>query len=272
MIVWYSQINKDSFVLVGVSLVFLGMLRFFSFPRRPLCFDLVSVFFVLLGSLLVWVVRPYVNMLLLPGAVLCVLFFLIWQIVNGAWVVRDLCTSAALLSLCILCLASLVSGAASDQALRNLSVYSDRLNVHDASDDNENFASSSLPVDYQCLNKISVENWRSVDWVPDVIDRNVRAIMGHRCMIFSILRTHSDPNTINAIVHEDILPGGFVEAIRYFPSGFLLGIFSPFASNWMYPFFVGDSYFFLISSIESFFFHFGIIPLFFTPCEKEIYP
>lgn len=232
----------------------------------------MSVFFVFLGALLVWVVRPYLNMLLLPGAVMSVSVFLFWQISSGVRLGRDLSTSAALLSLCILCLASLVSGAASDRALTYFSVYSESFNVHDALDDPENYGSNGVPVDFQCLNQISVENWRSVEWVPDVVDRNVRAIMGHRCMIFSILRTHSDPNTINAIVHEDILPGGFVEAIRYFPSGFLLGIFSPFASDWMYSFFVGASYFFFVSSLESFFLHFGIGPLLFYACRKRNLP
>jgi hypothetical protein len=64
MMVWFSQPNKDSFVLAGCLIFTYGWLRLIKM-KGDFCEALYSLSVVLSGVLLVWIMRPYLNRMLL---------------------------------------------------------------------------------------------------------------------------------------------------------------------------------------------------------------
>lgn len=67
MMLWFSQLNKDSFALVGSLLFIFGLIRFVYADGRSLFRSgWVSSVFMVTGIMLLWVVRPYVNQIMLP--------------------------------------------------------------------------------------------------------------------------------------------------------------------------------------------------------------
>ena len=82
MIVWFSQINKDSFSLLGVLLFVYGLVAVTKSEHRP---DLIpqaaqhkklikNLAVSVVGVLIIWIIRPYMNMMLLPGVMLALIF------------------------------------------------------------------------------------------------------------------------------------------------------------------------------------------------------
>jgi len=67
MMLWFSQLNKDSFALVGSLLFIYGLMRFICADGKTLFRSgFISLVVMVAGVLLLWVVRPYVNQILLP--------------------------------------------------------------------------------------------------------------------------------------------------------------------------------------------------------------
>lgn len=65
MIVWFSQVNKDTSSLTGALLFVYGLMRLIKIKNEPHA-GLYSLLIIFSGILLIWVMRPYLNQILLP--------------------------------------------------------------------------------------------------------------------------------------------------------------------------------------------------------------
>lgn len=67
MMLWFSQINKDSFALIGVLLVLYGLIQLVNYSENRDCnLFLVSFLALVAGAVSLWIVRPYINQMLVP--------------------------------------------------------------------------------------------------------------------------------------------------------------------------------------------------------------
>jgi hypothetical protein len=252
MIVWFSQINKDSFALAGGLLFTYGLLRLVGKEGEPQGKNswLRSLPITVAGILLIWVVRPYVNQMLLPitglifGAVLLLRVRrgfdrseLIGLIIRGLFVLT--------------CLGLLGEGAVSDQTLENFN--------HIEWLDQAGSQAESQSVASKCFASIDEKHWRNAQFLPDFVNIKLKAMMGQRCLIFTLLATQTNATTRSSIVDLNTLPQGAVEALAYFPHAALLGIFSPWPDRWGYVFNHIPSVFYIITPIEAIMLYVGLI-------------
>lgn len=119
------------------------------------------------------------------------------------------------------------------------------------------------PLTEICLQKVSSSNWENMGFLPDHANDRLKALMGQRCLIFSILDTHKDPTTLRSVVDQDRLPAGSLEAVLYLPRAAILGVFSPLPTYWKYAVIDGGSFFYAITSVEAAIFYIGIISFIF---------
>lgn len=256
MMLWFSQINKESFALTGVLAITLGVLRILrKSSLTPLKSNTASLPLVLIGSFCVWLVRPYVNQILFP--IVATIFA-----IAIAWRARSLrhSTLAPFIKFSFLgaiaasMMAFLSTGAASDTTIES---FLDFENPKISASDN------TPPLSEICLQKISSSNWENMGFLPDHANDRLKALMGQRCLIFSILETHKDPTTLRSIVDQDRLPAGSLEAVLYLPRAAILGVFSPLPTYWKYAVIDGGSFFYAITSVEAAIFYIGIISFIF---------
>jgi putative peptidoglycan lipid II flippase len=247
MIVWFSQINKDSFVLLGVMLFTYGLLNLLNpkarvpFYKEALLYLLVALF----GMVLIWIMRPYVNQILLPITSLILVVVLVSRSrkpANGAWIGLVLYGGAMLVSLGLLS-----KGATSDETLDSFKYFK--------------LQGQSQTLSTKCLSTIDGRNWRNEQYLPDFVNEKLRAMMGQRCNIFTLLETQSNVTTIESIVDMDRFPSGSSEALAYLPRAALLGVFSPWPDRWGYVFYKNPSVFYTITPVEAILLYIGFASL-----------
>ena len=252
MIVWFSQINKDSFAVAGALLFTWGLLKLASPESRLTLRDgLIALLVALTGMMLTWVVRPYVNQILLPITALVLVAALLWRVRRGpdnAGLV--LFTTYGVLVLA--CLGLLGKGAASDATLATLESF-------------KGFQSraQSESVSAQCLSTIDERHWRNEQFLPDFVDRKLKAMMGQRCLTFTLLETQDNVATRKSIIDTDKLPRGSAEALGYVPRAALLGVFAPWPDRWGYNFNNEFSVFYTVAPVEAALLYVGLASLLF---------
>jgi hypothetical protein len=84
MMVWYSQINKDSFNLAGGLLFTYGLLKLVSPKEKsPSYYNArLALFIIATGIALTWMARPYVNQILLPITSLILVIALLLRVMR----------------------------------------------------------------------------------------------------------------------------------------------------------------------------------------------
>jgi putative peptidoglycan lipid II flippase len=247
MIVWFSQINKDSFVLLGVMLFTYGLLNLLNpkarvpFYKEALLYLLVALF----GMVLIWIMRPYVNQILLPITSLILVVVLVLRSrkpANGTWIGLVLYGGAMLVSLGLLS-----KGATSDETLDSFKYFK--------------LQGQSQTLSTKCLSTIDGRNWRNEPYLPDFLNEKLKAMMGQRCNIFTLLETQSNVTTRESIVDMDRFPSGSSEALAYLPRAALLGVFSPWPDRWGYVFYKKPSVFYTITPVEAILLYIGFASL-----------
>lgn len=252
MIIWFSQINKDSYALAGVSLFFYGLVRILNEDKRLLPrAGFVSLLIMVAGIFLLWLVRPYINKIFFPIAAMIFAASIIFRVARSQQQLKEFLAFAIYGVLVLASLAMLSSGAVSDETIDSLYSYN-HVKKTEINTEKSNTVFSN------CLERIDGSIWRSSDLLPDVFDKNLKAIIGHRCLIFSILNTDDNPTTRSSFVDMDILPSGSFEALSYFPRAALLGVFSPWPEKWGYVFKNGPSFFYTIASLEAIILYVGL--------------
>lgn len=256
MMLWFSQINKESFALTGVLAITLGILRILreSSPA-PLKSNAASLLLILIGSFCLWLVRPYVNQVLFPVA--ATIFTI--AIARRARTLHQSMLAPFiqfffLAAVATSLMALLSTGAASDATIESFGTF----------EKPKNSASNNAPaLTENCLQKVSASHWVNVDLLPAHVNDRLKALIGQRCLIFSILETHKDPTTLRSIVDQDRLPASSLEAVLYLPRAAILGVFSPLPTYWRYAVTEGGSFFYAITSVEAVIFYIGIVSLLF---------
>lgn len=120
MIMWFSQINKDSFTLIGVLLFVYGLIQIIMYAEI-LRKVILGFIFAVIGMLFLWIMRPYINMMLLPLITLILTFMIgydLWKKSAKPRIFSLIIFSAVILII----LNHLNNGAASDKTLNNFLV------------------------------------------------------------------------------------------------------------------------------------------------------
>ncbi|MDO8348215.1 MAG: hypothetical protein Q7S85_10000 [Rugosibacter sp.] len=249
MMIWFSQVNKDSFAVVGALLFMYGLMQLVSADEKSLLRSgWISLLAMVAGMAFLWVVRPYVNQILLPIVAMVLVLVLLLRTIGSY---RPLGREGVVFSIygvfVLVCLGILGQGAASDKTLRSFDSYVSE--------------SKTGTVSANCLEKIDIHNWRNAQFLPDYVDNKLKAMMGQRCLIFTVLETQNNPATLRSIIDSDRLPGGSPEALYYLPRAVLLGVLSPWPEDWGYIFSNGPSFFYTIVPLEALLLYAGLVSL-----------
>lgn len=245
MMLWFSQLNKDSFAVSGVLLYTYALLRL---VMRETARSWKSVTGVLLpafaGIGLLWVVRPYVNQMLLPVSLVCMAFA---GAITGSRGKRNVPAYIAVCTALLACLAMAGKGAASDQTLESFNRFS-------AGGRGKLQTTLSL-----CYASVDDQHWINSHYMPEFANLGLKALAGQRCNIFSILETHANPTTQDSFIDIDFLPQGSLEMAAYLPRAALSGVFSPWPDKWMYVLKHTPSIFYTITPVEAFLMYSGLL-------------
>lgn len=248
MIVWYSQVNKDIFAEAGAVLFLTGFTLYNvrTFHNRPAHSWTLAT---LIGIALIWLVRPYLNQVMLPAAVSGVVGFLVVAVLRGR---RDALPRLVFHSFLVLgALVLAQRGAASDQTFEHLS---DDFKLSNSR------GLSSQEVSNMCLEGVDVDHWKYSQWLPQGIDRKLKALAVQRCLTFQLLSNQHNPVTLRSVVDTNVLPSGSSEMIAYIPRAAALGVLSPWPSQWPSGTFL-SSYFFTIVPLEMLLYYVGLLAL-----------
>lgn len=249
MLVWFSQINKDSFAVAGALLFTWGLLKLAS-PKSKLASHegLIVLLVVLAGMMLTWVVRPYVNQILLPISALVLVAALLSRVRRGADR-AGLVLFATYGIFVLACLGLLGKGAASDATLDLFKDFQSDV--------------QSESVSAKCLSTIDKRYWRNEQFIPDFVEGKLKAMMGQRCLMFTLLETQENVTTLKSFIDADTFPRGSAEALGYVPRAALLGIISPWPDRWGYVFNNGPSMFYTVVPVEAALLYAGLSSLLF---------
>ncbi|UYO93991.1 hypothetical protein [Pollutimonas sp. M17] len=237
MMIWFSQINKESYMLLGVMLFVYGLIELLSIRCRPSM--LRNLFIAISGVVLIGLVRPYANQILFPITAFIFSLAFLWQLRHEQSIMK-LMPLAASAATVLLTLGLLTSGAASDKTLTRIS------NEKPVSIPDHPQSTASA-----CLRNADPIRWANEAWLPDYIDTRLRSMMTQRCLVFTLLESQSNPITLDSIIDQRRLPSGSAEALGYLPRAVMIGVLSPWPTQWLYSFQVRPSIFYTISSIEA---------------------
>lgn len=247
MMIWFSQLNKDSFALAGSLFFTYGCLRLISI-KRDFHNTLCSLILCVLGILLMSIVRPYLNQILLPVSAVIFVIALLFR-VKSASNRRSWIGFSASATCVLICLYMMGGGAASDKTIDGFRHLT-----------SQNQGQRGAIAE-KCIDSIDARHWQPARFVPNFVDGNLRAMMGQRCLIFTIIETHDNVATQNSFVDVDRFPSGALEALAYLPRAALLGVFAPWPDRWGYVLNHQFSFFYTIIPIETALFYGGLIGL-----------
>lgn len=255
MIVWFSQINKDTFAVAGALLFTWGLLKLVSTKSKLTVRDsLIALLVILAGTILIWVVRPYVNQMLLPITVLILAVVFLFRAKRRSDK-AELALLGVSAGLVLACLGLLGKGAASGATLEFLEDFQIR--------------TERESVWAKCFSTIDEKHWRNAQFLPDFVDAKLKAMMGQRCLTFTLLETQDNIATRQSIIDADTFPGGSAEALGYVPRAVLLGVFSPWPDRWGYVFSNGPSVFYTVAPVEAAMLYAGIGSLLFWGARNK---
>ena len=253
MMVWFSQVNKDSYVAAGSLLLIFSVLKMLKqvkdFPPAKnnnqynnfFKFFLIAAF----GVLLIALVRPYINKINF-------MLFASWYLVTiCSKVYRKSISYNLCFILILVCMMLTTRGSSSDETIESFRNYTNGTN---------NVKFESTIIYEKCLNNISMQTWENNFFV-DFINANMKAMSGQRCLIFTILSNQKNNVTLDSVLDYDILPRSTLEALAYAPRAALLGIFAPWPDRWLYVFENRFSTFYIIAPIEAFLMYVGLLAL-----------
>lgn len=260
MMVWFSQLNKDSLVLSGVLMLVYGLVRFVTAKERvPVREGMISLLFMGGGVVLLWTMRPYLNQVLLPIIAVLLVFSLGWRAMGGHLSFSGGAVFALYGLILIACLGVLGQGAASSETIRRLESFD--FDIDGAVGNEASGYREGKSVAARCLDRIKAEVWRDENALPDYVNRKLRAMMGQRCLTFTLLETQKNSTVLKSMVDVDRWPAGSLEALGYLPRALMLGFFAPWPDDWSYVFRNGPSFFYMVVPLEAFLLYAGLLGL-----------
>jgi sRNA-binding regulator protein Hfq len=245
MMIWFSQLNKDSFTLAGALLFTYGLLRLIRPAKNETLRNgmLLSLLIAGFGMFLVYIMRPYMNQMMMPMTAIVLVMRITSSMVfeNKTREGIRLALFGTILFICLSVGSFLSNGAASDATLEKFNSFVFQ---------SESQSKSPSVMD-QCLKTIDEKKWRNEPLFPDYINAKLRALMGQRCYMFNILETHHSPATLYSFIDTDKFPRGSMEVLYYIPRALLIGIFAPWPDRWFYTLNHRPSVFYTIIPIET---------------------
>jgi len=240
-IFWLSQINKDSYALIGYLLFLFGILGIIKnnkLNKKYLFFTLICI----AGTLIIWIVRPYVNQILLP--ITSVLFLATITIFTKNGIHTQKFSIVICAGFILLSLVFLGKGAESDQTLDSLN----------------DWQSASI-ISGECYANIKSIEWEKNQFLHEYLSEKIKAMMINRCIAFLIFKNNPNETTKSSFVDTDFLPKSSLEAIAYIPRAMAIGILSPWPDRWLYIFYKERSFFYTIVPLEAALLYLGLVGL-----------
>lgn len=205
---WFSQLNKDSFNVLGVFLFLLGVVRLLEPARRTA----MGVALAVAGLLLIGLIRPYmISALTLPVA--------LGFVCESAWTLRRrnslsgagtlrLSNLALLIGVCF-AVKMLIPPSASSQTLSDLAQFNCKPGPG--------------------------SSWHYATHATERLERPLCVISKQRDN-FDFIHTDPNPTTRALSPDLDLKLTGTVDVLAYVPRAALLGFLSPFPADWSVPF------------------------------------
>ena len=245
MMLWFSQINKESYTLFGVLLFMYGFIKFLSLNRFFSCKAFLVFIQMIIGSLFIWLIRPYVNHLLLPSVVLIIMAAFFYY-KNNRW--TRLFFGIGVITLFGVISFSGSSGQSSYQTVAQAINGPQKVTVQHTTTADE------------CFKKIV--NWQNAKFLPAFVNNRLRGLMEQRCRIFTILDVDKNLTVINSFFTVDWLPSSSLEVIHHIPISFAYGIAFPWPWDVLSIVQPTFSIFYLCVIFESYLLYFGLLGLF----------
>jgi len=246
MILWFSQINKGSWTLLGVLLFTYGFIKFLSLQDFCSRRALVSTAQMFLGLLSIQFVRPYMIELLFPAVALisllsCFRFY--------KWKLTPLLRLGPIFMMLTLISFSGFLGISSQQTVSQ-AIEAPTLNVI-----------TDSPLAERCFKNI--ENWQNVEILPSFVNNRLRGMMEQRCRIFVAVKGDRNLAVLKSIFDADWMPKKSLEAVYHIPVSFFRGVLSP--APWSLGLIIKPEFsiFYLMSIFESCLMWVGLVGLFF---------
>ncbi len=200
---WLSQVNKGSFVTLGVFVFVYGVVRF---GERKNYFELVSFVWMYAGVAIISISRPYVVQIIFVATVILGLFIMLFAIRRN-----DLRIGGFALFVFPILFIPLMFGANSDQRISSIT-YEDAEMSSD-------------------LIKNKYSNWTKSNYLPGIIDQKLFALS------FSRLPYEDLKNSPNATVRAlDLTDDAEFHSARdiflYLPRAMQIALFAPFPNSW----------------------------------------
>jgi len=211
---WLSQINKESYTILGVFVFIYGIVVFFEKKVY------VSIGYILLGVVLISICRPYIVQELFIATLLLSFLLILYAIKR---------IECLYLGLTLLCLSftfiPFMSGSMSD---RNLS-----------------FISYSNVAD---MNKYAI--WSRSSWLPDFVDEKLFSLSFSKAP-FELLKGNSNATVRSLLLVDESVFHSAKDLFVYMPRALQLALFSPFPKDWVFSSEINDgSVFRLMTSFE----------------------
>lgn len=244
-IFWFSQINKDSYALSGYLLFLFGILGII---KQNNCFkkQLFYTLACIVGIFTIWIVRPYVNQILLPiTAFLFLITIIIFQKNNLAPQKFSVAIGAVFI---LLSLFFLGRGALSDQTLESFNEWQYTLN-------------QPKSIVTECYKEVDSRNWIDLELLPIFANNKIKYMMINRCISFLILNKSKNTTTIDSFIDSNFFPKSSLEAILYIPRAMTIGVLSPWPDRWLYVFYKERSFFYTIVPLEAALLYIGLVSL-----------
>ena len=221
MVIWYSQISKESIMLIGALLLVKGFGEFPFFQKdiiRKSRF-LYPALEIITGALLISLMRPYVNQIILPFAVI---IFTANDIYNFFLCKKNLFTSIFVAGVLIITLILTSFGAQSDSTLTRIGNSKSELLAQ----------SGQSALADECIAKLSQFDWTQDALASSLLTQKLRALMGQRCLIFTGYGPGAHPNALRSYFDTEILPSTNYEALIYLPKAIFMGWAMPTPYYW----------------------------------------
>jgi hypothetical protein len=201
---WYAQVHKDGLFILGALLFAYGWLGFarVSASRGEVGVALRSVVWIHLGTILIWVMRPY-GVLLLQA-----LGLILASVLTGVFLVRALRAPGRRLLLASIALAMWVT-------MGTISAL----------------AGYGVPIaeepEFRPPRPIPPLRWQPSDWLPSFLDRRLKGL--------SVVRDNYRFGYPEAgtNIDTDIGFGTAVDVFAYTPRASLIVLFAPFPTQWI---------------------------------------
>jgi hypothetical protein len=198
---WYAQIHKDSYTIPGSLMFILGWAWIAQIETWKSARIIVAIFFVMAGSGLIWIMRPYeVEILQLLVALLCFGLLVLYIV----WLIHKKWTPLAFI---FASLATIILVASLTPFVKNTPITNAVL-------------SDLRPLPAEPL----ITNWQTSAWLPVSIEQKIQA--------FSESREHyiqaASGTNIDTDVRFRSLPG----MLQYIPRSIQIGLFAPFPNRW----------------------------------------